>query len=511
MEPFTKVPKLRLPIFPTEPFSPFQLIEGYLGIQFNPDYRYLSVCLSDSICYIWARRPRDNEDVSLQNVAQTKLFKKIIRILKDDKPLNSLSDVLNEKYRVEIRYNPPLVNNVIKDIECRAELITAIFNERIIEKQTTLIRFYRDVLATALEWHMKEFFKEESSQLKASTSCPTIMEEFNDPALKHSPGGRLIKRPSQALMHRSLPWKLNQPLETKDWNALAPHDAIKSLSLEVLDQYRSFWLNIRETKPENLNIALLGQPQMGLLVEEEVSRDIAFELVGEKLAADIDRTIQYIALPAKIEDGNQANKFHDLLEHLMLGLKIKNRIREEILEKWNWQVKKEEAHLSNDCFPSALTKFFNVELDPNNSEENKLRQLLTLMRQRMYNQPMGVIRAALRDLYLKFEKGDPSYTLSYQFLNDSLIEYKACHKTVALQDVVKKSKKNKDPLPPFQLEMLNVMSASLNNLNVWSSCISIKLSLISEKKKLSSSKELLCLEQIISEPLQKLGFKVVII
>lgn len=509
MEPPTKVPVLRLcslHLSPSEMLGPSQLIENYLGVQLNANYRYLSVGLSDAVCFIWSRRPRGTEDVLLQNIAQIKIFKKIIRLLRDDRPLSSLSDVSNEKYRLDIRYESPPENAVIKKLECRAELITAIFHERIIEKQSPLMRCYRDVLATVLEWHMKEFFKDESLlQLKATTSCPTLMEELGDPLIKLSPSGRMIRRSSQSNVHRLMP-----SFEKTDGNAFDPRLLVKELSMDCLDYCRSYWLGISDLKLEYvklIDLKLLEKPQIGLLVEEMVARDITIELVGERLALDIARNVLQVSMihsrtELTLEKSeNHALRFQKLLKYLMTGLMIKHNKKEEILDKWNWQAKREKADTNNDQFVYAVMQFFKEDLSQKGGEENKLFQLLILLRQRMYIVPMTVIRAALKEIDLKFENQHPAHEMSYHFLENSSFKYQVSR----IASFTQEEKKMQD-LPSFQLEMKNVMSASLKNLNIWSSNITIELSLLSNKKKLSASKDLL--EQKVCEPLQKLGFTV---
>lgn len=530
MEPVNKVPLLRLcslHLSPTEPINPSQIIESYLGVKLNSNYCYLSACLSDTICYIWSRRPKENEDISLQNFAQMKIFKKIIRLLKDDKPLSSLSDVSQEKYKVDIRYHSPSENYVFKNVECRAVLITAIFNERIVEKQSPLMRCYRDVLATVLEWHMQAFFKEESLlPVKSSMSCPTTIDD-----LKLSPGGRMGKRSSQSNLRRSMPWgvsyKEQEIPEKKDSSSSDSCQLLKDLKMDCLDHCRSFWLGITELKIEYLkfiDFKLLEKPQMGLLVEEELTRNIAFELVGEKLAHDIERNILHFSVNnvdtelylSKVDTENNSYRFQELLKSLMIGLKIHYSKKEEIIRKWNFQLKKVSADLKNERLSDAIKNFFMDDLDPHDHDENNLRQLLILARQRMYVHPMTVIRAALKDIPMTFDNDHLSRVMSYQF-NDEL-KYQVSHIAVVSKDTLSAALKNKNisppqlellkDMPPFELEMLNVMSASIDKLDAWSSNITIKLNLLSKKKRLRTKSALL---EKICEPLQKLGFTVVII
>jgi hypothetical protein len=511
MEPAVnnKVPLLQLcsvHLSPNEFISPSQLIQSYLGIQLNANYRYMSACISDTVCYIWSRQSKEKEDVSLQNIAQTKILKKVIILLREDKPLTSLADITQQKYNVEIQYYPPPESCGIRDIHCRAELIAAIFMQRVIEKQSSLIRCYRDTLASNLEWHMKEFFKlKPILHLKASTSWPLLNDDVGEPTIKLSPGGRLIKRVSQSNVHRSiLPWNSKHPYQD-----LSP---IKMLNMECLDLCRSYWLGLNKNAQHEklIDQNFLENPQMGLLVDEEVARDIKFELVGEKLAYDIARGIQYLSVIncaaltlEKSDTENHALRFQELLKHLMVGLKIKHNKREEILDKWNWHMKKEGADINKDLLAYAVIQFFNQDLDQG-ADENKLFQLLILMRQRMNVHPMSVIRVALKDINLKFENNHPSRVMSYQFLENSEFKYSVTHFASFTQE----DKKNNE-YPSFQLEMKNVMSASLKNLDVWSSSITFELSLQSAKKKINESKYLL--EQKVCKPLQKLGFSVKII
>lgn len=515
MEPSYKVPILRLcslHISPDEPISPSQLIQSYLGIQLNANYRFMSACFCDTICYIWSRRPNESEDISLKNAAQVKLFKKIIRLLRSEKALHSIADLSQQKYKVEVRYEAPPAGDVIKNIEISAELITAIFNDRIVEKQTSLIRCYRNTLATNLEWHMEEYFKAESSfQLKASTSSPAISEEFSDHAVKFSPGGRLIKRASQGNLHRIMPWGLNQ----SDQSPPVPLEPVKGLSMDCLDYCRRYWcgivaLNLDYVKL--IGVEFLEKPQLGLVMQQEVSRDITFDLVADRLAHDIDRSILRVStncfgkelILSKIDVEKDADRVKELLQQLMVGLKLKNTIKTSILDKWDWQVKKEKAHLNSDRLAFAIEGFFNNELDQKNVGEGSLKTLMILMRQRMYAHPMGVIQAALKEIPIVFEKDHSSREIKYQFLDDEAVKFQTSYFASFTQE----SKKMKE-LPSFQLKMENIMSASLDNLDAWSSNITIELSLCSGKKEPSSSKK--TLEQKICEPLKKLGFTVTII
>lgn len=508
MEPTVsnKVPVLRLcslHLSPNEPISPSQQIQSYLGIQLNANYRYMSACMNDNIGYIWSRCLKENEDVALQNIAQTKIFNKIITLLRRDKPLTSLPDLTQQKYKVEIRFESPQESGLVKDIDCRAELVVAIFKQRVMGQQSSLMRCYRDILASALEWHMNEFFKEDSLlHLKATTSCPTILEEFGDSTIKLSPGGRMIRRASQNHIQRLMP-----AFEKKEEDSSIPCPFFKGLSMDCLDYCRSYWLGIKVLELEYaklIGLNFLEKPKIGLLVEEEVSRDIAFELSSEKLAYDIARNIRFLTVNNSSE--NHAMRFQELLKTLMVGLRIKYNKKEEILEKWNWHVKKEKADKNNDFFTYAVIQFFKEDFNQIGTDENKLFQLLILMRQRIYVHPMTVIGGALRDIaHVKFEYSHPSRVMNYQFLENSAFKYQVSHFASFTQDVAKKY----DP-PSFLLEMKNSMSASLEDLNTWSSNITIELSLLhSEKEKLSASKDLL--DQKVCEPLKRLGFSVKIV
>ena len=516
MEPSnTKVPILRLPALPSvsnKPISPSQLITSYLGVPLNPSSCYLSVCLSDAVCYIWSRRLKESEDISLCNIAQTKLFKKVIRILRNDKPLESLSEVSNEVRSVKIRYENPPERIVIKKMERKAELVAAIFNERMVEEQAPLIRCYRDLLAGVLEWHVKEFFKEELIYpLKATTSSPTILEEFGDPSIKTSPGGRMIKRMSQ------------HPLMPCDWEAkLAPTEkktfahAIKDLSMDHLYYCQTLWLFERAVEDAELLSLNLDVKQMGILTEEQIARNISFELDGGKLAIDIDRTIQRISINictnatflknAASNKGvwkniNHASRFTDLIANLMIGLKVSHKTKTEILETWNRQVLKEGANQNNELFSDALTQFFNKDLiDQTDIDKRKLWQLLILMRQRMYVHPMLTIKAALtmNQISLQIENDHQSRQMAFQFAENT-VEYQVSSFASISKENLKKDKE----LPPFELEMLNVMRAPLDNLDTWSSNITITIRALGKKKEL--------IEEKVLKPLRDLGFIVIII
>lgn len=500
--PNNRVPILRLPalpLCPSEPLSHSQLITSYLGVPLNHSHCYLSACLSETVGYIWSERPKESEDILSSNNAQIKLFKKVVRILRDDKPLVSLSDVSNVKHRVGIRYESPHENVVIKKIECQAELITAIFNERILEKQSLSMRIYRDVFAIVLEGHMNEFFNEKlSSSLKLSKSS----EELDDPSVKYSPNGRMLKKMSQ---HPLMPWDIKpEPVEKKTCDQV-----INDLSMEHLYHCRTHWLNKSPVNDSLLLSLNLDVPQTGIVTEEEVARNISFELHGDRLAADIDRTMQRISIntflkkePSNkdiVKNFNKVSRFNDLLASLMKGLKINPSGKQEILEKWNSQVLKEKVNQNHDSFPDALAKFFNEDLDQADTDKNKLRQLVILMRQRMYVHPMLTIIAALtlRDIPLQMDQNHAFRQMSFQF-TENAVEYHASSFAYVSKENLKKI-----DLPPFELEMLNVMRASLDNLDSWSSKIKITIKPLSKKKELIKEKVL--------KPLVDLGFTAIII
>lgn len=499
-----KVPILRLcslHLSPNEPIPPSQQFQSYLGILLNTNFRFISACISDNICYIWSRRAKENEDISLQNIAQTKIFKKIISLLRSDKPLGSISGLSDQKYNLEIQYFPPPESRSIRNVECRAKLIVAIFKQRVMEKQSSLIRCYRDILASTLEWHMNEFFKEEPLLQLSTSSCSTL-EEVCDPMFNLSPRGRLIKKPSQSNLHR-----LMHSFEKKHETPSFTCSTLKGLSMDCIDYCRSYWLGLKELEmgyAKLIGLNFLEMPKMGLLIEEEVARDIRYDLVGERLAHDIARSILDLSFIKKITSQKSVTKYHSVLfhaflKHLMKGLNFSESKESEISNKWDMQVKKAEAEKNNDLLSYAIMHFFNDDLNQKGADENMLSQLLILMRQRMYVVPMSVIMPALREFEMKMENHHPLQEMSYNFQDHSLN-----FQVSRIASYKKDAKKNKD-CPSFQLVMKNDMSASLNNLDVWTSSITIQLSL-SEKKNLSKYHDLL--NHKVCDPLQKLGFSV---
>lgn len=505
MQPARTVPLLHLDSMN----SPSQIIKNYLGVELNSNDRYLSVYSNEAICHIWSRRIREREEASLQNSCQVLIFKKAVSLLKEKKPLNPLSDL-------SVCYAPPKENCKMDNIENRAELIVAIFHSRF-SKDLHFERYHRKNLAFALKWHMKEYFRNESQDhIKGSTSCPTVFEE-----VKLSPSGRILKSTSQNAVPRILPWTLGP----------SKKDLICEISMECLSYCRAFWLGnspdfISEAgEKEYVQLQQSGfllEPQMGLLLERELAKDIAFSFSGENLALDIGRNISHISVSnactqstfskntKKISENDaeklnsQSCRFQNFLTNLMLGLKTGFNKREELQAKWNWHVEKERSELSNDSFTFAVKGFFNQELNSLDREENKLMQLLILLRQRMYMHPLLVIREVLKDIPLYFKPDDPSRLMACNFL-ESRFEYQLSYIAELSYEDLKSSKKNK-LYPPFQMKLLNTMRASLENLSSWSSEITIEISPLPGKKKGSLSNE--SLEQKVLGPLQKLGFNV---
>lgn len=532
-----------------EPPRPSSPIQSYIGVKLDENYQYLSVCLNNNICFIWSKRPKKCEDASLQNSLQAEIFKKVISLLKGEKPLRNLSEISSDtscSEEIGICYDSPVDNIESQDIESRAVLIAAVFSERMslqLNKKAHYETYHRNHFALALKWHIEEYFNDEKKiSINSSSPCPSIVENYAD--LVHSRGGRLTKRSSQSDLRPLLNSFNPQSQDIRKSprvpileNLNSPKLMFKELGLECLYHCRTYWLggdhsfSSAAVEAEFLKAksnGLLNNPLMKLVLEEELSRNIAFSLSTDVLFQDIDRTILHLSVNNSIScsslpklnleglkkslliDSNKfiyhSARFQNLLTNLMIGLNVNELRKKEILAQWNKLVHIEKYEISNESFYFAVQGFFKG-LNMNDHDENRLRQLIILLRQRMYMHPMLVIKEVLKDIPLQYEHDHPSREMAYHFLRDSAFEYRMSFFASLSQDENKESKKNK--LPPFELEILNTMSSSLDDLSSWSSSFTIKLRLLSTIKRKSSLDELF--QTKVCLPLQMLGFRVVII
>lgn len=499
-DPTEIVPKIQDLDIPPLIFSD---INSRLDIRLSEEKHFFHVQVENNFCYLGAIRPSSFIDEHYQENLYGTL---ISRLINEEEPLKKLSEWMpvNRK-KVERAYElfqeveevqeDPFTEKLCRDDKVRqhAEIIASIFWEKISHLQEVNRRVLRKRFIDNLEWVRQKY----------------IAHKVILPRLDSVRARRLSPSSGNTAASFSTPKNSPRKEVTSEQKLV-----LDMLTLKALDAYHIFlinWISNPKEKLEYNNLSelnlirksgLLRDPQLHVVLEKKLAKSFRERISGEKVFADIVRTMEYISITRYDEVltvqsfANPFDHFSSILNLVLVGLGIKNK---GIINQWDRFVADEYSQILQSQEESEIRqefvdigkKFFNWLMLEGGSNEKNMNFIMGLLRQQNYTLPLHAVSQVLKWLPLDAIK---IKQLQLNFKPHKEIEYRSIQSGVIKVD--------QPSCPPFTFQIISSMSSSLDNIDFWTSKLRIIITASPDEETRKRIKAL------ILAPMSAVGLKV---